>query len=105
VRESDGLALSSRNQYLLPVERGRAPALYRTLSEVARRVQAGMSPAEAEAWGTQELGGEGFDQVDYVAVRDADTLAPATATTAAKRVLGAAWMGMARLIDNVPGGA
>ena len=104
VREDDGLALSSRNSYLLPVDRARAPALHRTLAEVARRVQGGAAIAAAEAYGRTALGEEGFHKVDYVAVRDAHTLEPPSGT-GPLRVLGAAWMGAARLIDNVAVGS
>jgi pantoate--beta-alanine ligase len=105
VREDDGLALSSRNAYLLPVDRARAPALYRTLNEVARRVHGGAAIAEAEAFGRAALEEEGFYKIDYVAVRDAHTLEPPSGGAGPLRVLGAAWMGVARLIDNVPVGS
>jgi len=102
VRAGDGLALASRNAYLSDSERAIAPALYRVLADVARRVQGGVDPAAAEAEGKAALEEAGFYQVDYVAVRDAHTLAPVGPGTTAVRVLGAGWIGVARLIDNVP---
>ena len=78
VREPDGLALSSRNAYLDGPQRAAAPALHKTLTEAARRVADGTAPADAEDWARGELlaAGQKFDAVDYVAVRDAETLAP-----------------------------
>ncbi len=98
VRESDGLALSSRNAYLTADERVRAPLLHRTLRDVARR-HAGGDAAAAGA-GTRALLAAGFAKVDYLEVRDAETLdAPHAARPA--RVLAAAWLGKTRLIDNI----
>ena len=108
IREDDGLALSSRNQYLTENERKIAPALYRTLMTVAQKIKKGDSVSAAETWGAEELLGAGFAAVDYVSVRDAATLEPFTTKTAQMvqtteaRVLAAAKLGAARLIDNVP---
>jgi len=101
VREADGLALSSRNAYLTAAERAAAPALYRTLGAMAARFAEGEDAAGLEAWGQEELRTAGFTKIDYVAVRDAETLAPATGPDGPARVLGAAWLGKTRLIDNV----
>lgn len=103
VREADGLALSSRNAYLTPEERAMAPALQRTLREVARRVESGEAGIDAavEA-GSAELGRAGFAKIDYLEVCDAETLAPLTRADRPGRVLAAAWLGRTRLIDNVP---
>lgn len=98
VRESDGLALSSRNAYLSPDERARAPLLHRTLRDVARGF-AGGDPAAPER-GIEALLAGGFAKVDYLEVRDAETLAPPRPSRPA-RVLAAAWLGRTRLIDNV----
>lgn len=92
VREDDGLALSSRNAYLSPDERYIAPMLYKVISEVAR----GRDPREA----AQALIASGFARVDYIEVRDAETLAPYVPGRPG-RVLAAAWLGKTRLIDNV----
>lgn len=98
VREGDGLALSSRNAYLTPDERARAPMLHRTLREVARRVRGGDDTASA--WGLRTLLDAGFAKVDYLEVRDAETLEPPRPGAPA-RVLAAAWLGRTRLIDNI----
>jgi pantoate--beta-alanine ligase len=99
VREDDGLAMSSRNQYLAPEERARAAALYRMLGQVAAAVRAGRDPANAEAEGRAALESEGY-VVDYVAVRAAEDLGPPVAGTP-RIVLVAARMGATRLIDNL----
>jgi len=102
VREEDGLALSSRNAYLDEDERRAAPALYQTIRAAAEKVAAGEDPAGAEAWGRDALEKAGFDPVDYVAVRDAETLLDSRFPGRPARVLAAARLGRARLIDNVP---
>lgn len=100
VREDDGLALSSRNAYLNPPQRAVAAALNRALDMVAARVKTGMSIPQAEAEGAAELIRAGFERVDYIAVRDAENLAPLRQLSAPARVLGAARIGSVRLIDN-----
>jgi len=104
VRESDGLALSSRNAYLSPAERAIAPVLNRTLHRVAARLRAGDAVPEAAEWGRRELVAAGFGPVDYLEVRDPDTLAPiegALAPGRKARLLAAAFLGKTRLIDNI----
>ena len=101
VREPDGLALSSRNLYLSVAERDIAPALFATLSAVAEAVRVGADPEERERWAEAALLSAGFDTVDYVAVRDGVTLGPYAAGQGPGRVLAAARLGKARLIDNV----
>lgn len=101
VRETDGLALSSRNAYLTPAERATAPVLHGTLAQVAEQVGRGENPRVQEAWARGQLERAGFWQVDYVTVRDAATLAEAPDASKPARVLAAAWLGKARLIDNV----
>ncbi|HWP94438.1 MAG TPA: pantoate--beta-alanine ligase [Gammaproteobacteria bacterium] len=102
VREPDGLAMSSRNRYLTPEERARAPALYRTLREAVRMVQAGRPLKAVEDAGLAALRAAGF-RPDYFEVRRVEDLAPPTAgdTPEALIVLAAAWLGNARLIDNL----
>ncbi len=100
VREADGLALSSRNAYLTPDQRRRAPMLHHALTEVVRRARKG-DPAAA-AWGTHALIGAGFEKVDYCYIRDAETLEPLERLDRKARVLAAAWLGKTRLIDNLP---
>jgi pantoate--beta-alanine ligase len=101
VREADGLALSSRNAYLTPAERATAPVLHGTLAQVAEQVGRGESPRMQEEWAKEQLERAGFWQVDYVTVRDAVTLDEVLDASRPARVLAAAWLGKARLIDNV----
>ena len=101
VREADGLALSSRNAYLTPAERAQAPVLHGTIAQVAEQVGRGENPRVQEDWARGQLERAGFWQVDYVTVRDAVTLAEAGDASRPARVLAAAWLGKARLIDNV----
>ena len=101
VRESDGLAMSSRNQYLQPEERRRAALIYATLCEARERLRAGEAVAAVEAWGAERLAAEGF-KVDYLALRRPDRLAaPATRASGAWVALVAARLGSTRLIDNL----
>jgi pantoate--beta-alanine ligase len=101
VREEDGLALASRNAYLTDTERRAAPALYRTIEAVAEKVRGGEDIKAAEAWARDTLTKSGFRNVDYIAVRDAESLLPLENLSQPARVLAAAWLGRARLIDNV----
>jgi pantoate--beta-alanine ligase len=103
VRETDGLALSSRNVYLSAEERKIAPALNRALHDVAAEVRAKgtASIVAVEERAKQAVLAAGFRQVDYVTVRDAKSLEPIKDLTAPARVLAAAWLGRTRLIDNI----
>ena len=101
LRESDGLAMSSRNAYLGAPERIQAPQLQRELAAVAAAVQAGERDFDALcAAARRHLNMAGW-RVDYVALRDAVTLQAPTPDSARLVVLGAAWLGSTRLIDNV----
>ena len=102
VREADGLALSSRNSYLTPAERVAAPALNRALTWAAGALAGGGSAAPVLAEVAARLLAAGFARVDYVELRDADTLAPLERLAGPARLLAAAWLGKARLIDNIP---
>ena len=101
VREKDGLALSSRNAYLSPAERKTAPLLHQTISEVAAALVRGEGADVACVAGRFKLEAAGF-RVDYIAVRDPDTLKPLSGPVKHARVLAAAYLGKTRLIDNVP---
>ena len=92
VRESDGLAMSSRNSYLSVAERAEAPRLYRILQKVA----GGLAPGDA----MQELAHAGW-QPDYIDVRSREELAPAGPGDKKLVVLGAARLGATRLIDSL----
>lgn len=102
VREADGLALSSRNAYLNADQRKIAANLNRVLLAVGERARSGVPIPEAEAEGAASLIGAGFDRVDYVALRDADTLVQVRTIDRPARVLAAARIGAIRLIDNRP---
>ncbi len=101
-RDADGLALSSRNLYLTDKERRAARALPRALGEAATAIAQGSAPADALAKAREALAKAGFDPIDYVELRDAETLAPLAAATRPGRILAAARMGTTRLIDNLP---
>jgi pantoate--beta-alanine ligase len=100
VREADGLALSSRNAYLSPAERKIAPLLYRTIRDIAQDLQNGRGADDAAEKARFKLDASGF-RVDYVAVRDPDTLKPLSGPGRKARLLAAAYLGRTRLIDNV----
>ncbi|MDE0421780.1 MAG: pantoate--beta-alanine ligase [Gammaproteobacteria bacterium] len=101
VRETSGLAMSSRNNYLSDEERQRAALINRVLTGMKKAVEQGEKDyASAEARGHRVLTEAGFD-VDYVAVRDAERLVVPDADTRTLRILAAARLGGARLIDNV----
>jgi pantoate--beta-alanine ligase len=100
VREEDGLALSSRNAFLSPLERKAAPLLYQTIVAVANDLSHGRGADDAAAAGRFKLEAAGF-RVDYVAVRDPETLKPLSGPVRQARVLAAVHLGRTRLIDNL----
>jgi len=101
VRDRDGLAMSSRNQYLSTEERALAPSIYRALEAAAQRLRAGdVDFASIERAGFQALEHAGF-RPDYFSVRNASDLSPATPAARELVILTAARIGKARLIDNV----
>lgn len=101
VRETDGLAMSSRNGYLQPAQRQEAQRLYRALQQVVQAVKTGRSDFDTiETQTAQYLTQLGWI-VDYISVRSSATLAPATADDQQFIVLGAARQGRTRLIDNI----
>lgn len=100
VREADGLAMSSRNQYLGEGERALAPQIYANLRKAAESLRRGAAVAEVEAAGAAALNAAGF-RVDYFAVRRTADLQEAGAGDRELVVLTAARLGRARLIDNI----
>ncbi|MBI2717370.1 MAG: pantoate--beta-alanine ligase [Rhizobiales bacterium] len=100
IREPDGLAMSSRNAYLSAEERQRATAIYRTLREAAKKIGRGEPPKTVTEASAAALTAGGF-RVDYVAVRNAETLAGPSQVGEPLRLLAAAWLGKTRLIDNI----
>ena len=102
VREPDGLALSSRNRYLLPSERSRALILSRALAAAQQLAQQGETSAEAlRAAMLQTFATEPEIRMDYADVVDPETLLPVEDTTQGALVAVAAWIGSTRLIDNL----
>jgi pantoate--beta-alanine ligase len=106
VRESDGLAMSSRNAYLTPGQRAAAPALFRALGAAASRFKAGATdPTELESVarsGLQDIRGS---TIEYVCVVDQTTLRPPERVIAGSVLAVAVKLGSTRLIDNVVLGA
>lgn len=100
VREPDGLARSSRNNYLSSDERKLAPFVYRTLEEVRDQIRSGTEPSRAAETAVTKLGAAGF-RPDYVSVRRTADLAEPKAGDKSLIVLAAAWLGRTRLIDNL----
>ena len=101
VREADGLAMSSRNIYLSDAHRAIAPTIYRTISNVAGAIRGGDKPAVAAAKGAKMLTEMGIERVEYLDVRDAETLSDEWIEGRAARVFTAVHLGKTRLIDNI----
>ncbi|EBI9167329.1 pantoate--beta-alanine ligase [Salmonella enterica] len=100
IRAKDGLALSSRNDYLTAEQRKIAPGLYNVMNSIAEKLIAGNRELqEIIAIAEQELNEKGF-RADDIQIRDADTLQELTETSKRAVILAAAWLGQARLIDN-----
>jgi pantoate--beta-alanine ligase len=104
-RDADGLAQSSRNLYLSAEERRAAGAMFAALHRASVRLSQGALPSDVRAEAEAHLVRSGFRSVDYIALVDPDTLAalPDDVSIAAgtARLLGAAWLGRTRLIDNL----
>jgi len=106
IRESDGLAMSSRNAYLSSTERQTSIAMHRVLARIAAEIEAGSPDIMALCVaGAADLRTAGFADIDYLVVRDAETLAPFNGLddkmAGPVRVMAAAWLGRTRLLDNV----
>ncbi|QCI94268.1 pantoate--beta-alanine ligase [Novosphingobium sp. EMRT-2] len=105
VREDDGLAMSSRNQYLTPTERAQAAGLSRAMRKAIAAIEGGAGVAGTLATLRAEILASGFASIDYADLRDAATLEDVAALTGRPaRLLVAARIGKARLIDNMPVG-
>jgi len=100
-RDGDGLALSSRNVYLTPEERTAARALPDALNEAAVAISAGESVENVLQRARAKLEAAGFGPIDYIELCDAASLRPVRETKGNLRLLAAAKLGRARLIDNV----
>jgi pantoate--beta-alanine ligase len=101
LRETDGLAMSSRNRYLTPEQRAKAAAIYRGMHDASKAFAAGERDAAVLVTMGQAPIAEHFDSLDYVTLADADSLASAQGEAPARSVLLiAARLGTTRLIDN-----
>lgn len=104
VRDADGLAMSSRNAYLTPAERALAPRLFANLQMLADQIRDKPVPESGygvlESWAAKALDANGF-RPDYVGIRRRQDLAIPRAGDRELVILAAAWLGRARLIDNL----
>lgn len=100
VREADGLAMSSRNQYLSPEERPRAATIHACLLAMREAIRAGRPRAQVEAEADERLRAAGFVP-DYAVVRRIDLTEPADGEPGPRVALIAARLGRTRLIDNL----
>lgn len=102
IREANGLALSSRNVRLTEGGRKKAPVLYAAITAAAADIRDGQSDRMAIREAAEAIRAAGFDRVEYIELRDAETLMPSDDPTRARRMLAAAWLDGVRLIDNIP---
>jgi pantoate--beta-alanine ligase len=102
IREADGLAMSSRNVRLTPEGRARAPVLYAAITAAASDIRAGHADRMAIREAAEAMRAAGFERVEYIELRDAETLMPSDDPTRPRRMLAAAWLDGVRLIDNIP---
>ncbi len=99
IREEDGLALSSRNQYLDATQREAATAIYAAMKQVSVDIHKGVPSGEALLKGRKMLIDAGFTRIDYFDMHDSADLSDRDEPPA--RLLVAAWLGTTRLIDNM----
>lgn len=102
IREGDGLAMSSRNVRLTDAGRARAPVLYTAITRAADDIRAGHADRMAIREAAETMRAAGFERVEYIELRDAETLMPSDDPTRPRRMLAAAWIDGVRLIDNIP---
>ena len=101
VREPGGLAMSSRNMQLSPEDRERASVLNRAMARVADALRLGIRKDEALGAARQAILAAGFTRIDYLDLRQAETLDDLEAPQPPCRLFAAAWIGGVRLIDNI----
>ncbi len=102
IREADGLAMSSRNVRLTPQGRAIAGVLYSAITAAADDIRAGQSDRMAIREAAEAVRAAGFERVEYIELRDAETLMPSDNPQKPRRMLAAAWLDGVRLIDNIP---
>ncbi|MFO0070257.1 MAG: pantoate--beta-alanine ligase [Alphaproteobacteria bacterium] len=102
LRERDGLALSSRNQYLDADERKIAPKLYAILQQTSNHIRSGADVKDMLGLAEKEIIAAGFTKIDYIELRAEESLIPiVNFSEETARLLTAVWLGKTRLIDNV----
>ncbi len=102
VREASGLAMSSRNMRLSADGAERAARLNQIMTQAADRVAQGEDWSPLQNWAIDQLNDAGFDQVEYIELRCAETLAEVDDVAKPVRLLAGAWIEGVRLIDNIP---
>ena len=102
IREADGLAMSSRNVRLTAAGRAKAPVLYAAIMAAAKDIRAGHADRMAIREAAETMRAAGFERVEYIELRDAETLMPSDDSRRTRRMLAAAWIDGVRLIDNIP---
>jgi len=102
IRDPDGLAMSSRNVRLTTEGRIKAPVLYAAISAAAKDIRTGHADRMAIREAAETMRAAGFERVEYIELRDAETLMPSDDPTRPRRMLAAAWIDGVRLIDNIP---
>jgi pantoate--beta-alanine ligase len=102
IREADGLAMSSRNVRLTAGGRAKAPVLYAAITRAADDIRSGHADRMAIREAAETMRGAGFERVEYIELRDAETLMPSDDPRRPRRMLAAAWIDGVRLIDNIP---
>ena len=101
-RAADGLALSSRNSRLSAAGLAIAPTLHREMQAAAKALRSGSDKQQVLAEAVRAILGSGFEKVEYLELRSADSLQPVDQLTEPTRLLAAAWLEDVRLIDNIP---
>ncbi|KAF0116824.1 MAG: pantoate--beta-alanine ligase [Rhodobacteraceae bacterium] len=102
IREADGLAMSSRNVRLTAAGRAKAPVLYAAITRAAQDIRVGHADRMAIREAAETMREAGFERVEYIELRDAETLMPSDDPRRPRRMLAAAWVDGVRLIDNIP---
>jgi pantoate--beta-alanine ligase len=102
IREADGLAMSSRNLRLSPQGRTKAVVLFSAITLAAEDIRAGQSDRMAIREAAETVRAAGFERVEYIELRDSETLMPSDDPRRPRRMLAAAWLDGVRLIDNIP---